>query len=219
MGNRKHDPISVTVWHPSCRQSKRDRDEDRVSSPYVGHIPSGVSDNQRIRLALENYQLRRLLCGPGQAYISTLVCACGLLLLRRITPLTRRTVASFAPALIYPGVGQMRNQFVIAPPAAPAKFVRVLSPTAPTPNDGYRSTAEKHGNFPGEKPTINSSRLCFRMACKRNWNKRNCASRNGGVTLFNGALPSSPAHPQLRRSGRKGPSCLLDCPACSLAAY
>lgn len=67
----------------------------------------------------------------------------------------------FTPAN-YPNVGRVRSQFAIAPPVSPTKFVRVLSPTAVLPNDGYRSTAEKHGNFPGDGPTIESIRLCFR---------------------------------------------------------
>jgi hypothetical protein len=61
----------------------------------------------------------------------------------------------------YPSVGQARTQFAVAPPATATKFVRVLSPTAKTPDDGYRSTAEKHGNFPGDDATIKSIRLCF----------------------------------------------------------
>jgi len=61
----------------------------------------------------------------------------------------------------YPSVAQIRAQFTVAPPAAPTKFVRVLSPTAETPDDGYRSTALKHGNFPADRPTVNSIRLCF----------------------------------------------------------
>jgi hypothetical protein len=63
---------------------------------------------------------------------------------------------------VYPSVGQARTQFAVAPPTAPTKYVRVLSPTAPTPDDGYRSTAEKHGNFPGDGPTMNSIRVCFK---------------------------------------------------------
>ncbi|MCU1305993.1 MAG: hypothetical protein JWN45_688, partial [Acidobacteriaceae bacterium] len=63
----------------------------------------------------------------------------------------------------YPSVGQARTQFAVAPPATATKFVRVLSPTAKTPDDGYRSTAEKHGNFPGDDATIKSIRLCFQQ--------------------------------------------------------
>ena len=63
----------------------------------------------------------------------------------------------------YPSVGQARAQFAVAPPTAPAKYVRVLSPTPPTPDDGYRSTAEKHANFPGDGPTMNSIRVCFKQ--------------------------------------------------------
>jgi len=62
----------------------------------------------------------------------------------------------------YPNVDAARRQFVVAPPSSPTRFVRVLSPTATTPSDGYRSTAEKHGNFPGDCPTIDSIRVCFR---------------------------------------------------------
>ncbi len=63
----------------------------------------------------------------------------------------------------YPSIGHARTQFALAPPTAPARYVRVLSPTAPTPDDGYRSTAKKHGNFPGDGPTMNSIRVCFRQ--------------------------------------------------------
>ena len=63
----------------------------------------------------------------------------------------------------YPSVGQARTQFAVAPPTAPTKYVRVLSPTAPTPDDGYRSTAEKHGNFPGDGPTMESIHVCFKQ--------------------------------------------------------
>lgn len=61
----------------------------------------------------------------------------------------------------YPSVDQIRRQFAVAPPPSPTKFVRVLSPTPPTPNDGYRCTAIKHGNFRGDGPTIASVRFCF----------------------------------------------------------
>jgi hypothetical protein len=63
----------------------------------------------------------------------------------------------------YPSVGQARTQFAVAPPTTPAKYVRVLSPTAATPDDGYRSAALKHGNFPGDGPTMNSIRVCFKQ--------------------------------------------------------
>jgi hypothetical protein len=63
----------------------------------------------------------------------------------------------------YPNVVQTASQFTVAPPPAPTKFVRVLSPTPTTPNDGYRSTAEKHGNFPGDGPTMDSVRVCFQQ--------------------------------------------------------
>jgi hypothetical protein len=70
--------------------------------------------------------------------------------------------AVFTPA-DYPNVGRARAQFSVAPPTAPTKYVRVLSPTTKTPNDGYRSTSEKHGNFPGDQATIDSVRLCFQQ--------------------------------------------------------
>lgn len=63
----------------------------------------------------------------------------------------------------YASVGKARNDFEEVPPKIPTKYVRVLSPTATTPNDGCRSTAEKHGNFPGDQPTIESIRLCFKQ--------------------------------------------------------
>jgi hypothetical protein len=63
----------------------------------------------------------------------------------------------------YPSVGQVRTQFVVAPPTSPSKFVRVLSPTAGTPNDGYRSNAQKHGDFPGDPLTQDSIKLCFQQ--------------------------------------------------------
>jgi len=61
----------------------------------------------------------------------------------------------------YPNIGQARTQFAVAPPPAATKYVRVLSPTAKTPNDGLRSTAQKHGDFPGDGPTIESLKICF----------------------------------------------------------
>ena len=70
--------------------------------------------------------------------------------------------AVFTPA-DYPSVGQARTQFAVAPPTASTKYVRVLSPTALTPDDGYRSSALKHGNFPGDGPTMNSIRVCFKQ--------------------------------------------------------
>jgi hypothetical protein len=63
----------------------------------------------------------------------------------------------------YPSVGNVRTQFAVAPPTTATKYVRVLSPTATTPNDGYRSTARKHGDFPGDQLTIDSVRLCFQQ--------------------------------------------------------
>jgi hypothetical protein len=71
--------------------------------------------------------------------------------------------SSVFTAANYPSVGQVRPQFSVAPPppGAPSKYVRVLSPTTATPDDGYRSGSEKHGNFPGDGPTIASIRLCF----------------------------------------------------------
>lgn len=71
-------------------------------------------------------------------------------------------MAVFSPA-DYASVGQARTDFAVAPPTIATKYVRVLSPTAATPNDGYRSTAEKHGNFPGDQPTIESIRVCFKQ--------------------------------------------------------
>ena len=62
----------------------------------------------------------------------------------------------------YPSIGEVRTQFAVAPPAtAGTKYVRVLSPTATTPDDGFRSTARKHGDFPGDPLTVSSVRLCF----------------------------------------------------------
>ncbi len=61
----------------------------------------------------------------------------------------------------YPNVATVRTQFTVAPPPSPTTFVRVLSPTAPTPDDGYRSTSLKHGNFPGDPPTMASIIWCF----------------------------------------------------------
>jgi hypothetical protein len=63
----------------------------------------------------------------------------------------------------YPSVGQVRAQFASAPPAGPTKYVRVLSPTATTPDDGYRSTATKHGDFPGNPEIVKSLRVCFKQ--------------------------------------------------------
>ena len=70
--------------------------------------------------------------------------------------------AVFTPA-DYPNVGHARAQFIVAPPTAQTKYVRVLSPTAETPNDGYRSMAQKHGNFPGDQLTQESIKLCFKQ--------------------------------------------------------
>lgn len=61
----------------------------------------------------------------------------------------------------YPNIGQARAQFAVASPPTMAKYVRVLSPTAKNPNDGFRSTAQKHGDFPGDGPTIESLKICF----------------------------------------------------------
>jgi hypothetical protein len=63
----------------------------------------------------------------------------------------------------YPSVGNVRTQFAVAPPTTATKYVRVLSPTDKTPDDGYRSTARKHGDFPGDQPTVDSVRLCFQQ--------------------------------------------------------
>jgi hypothetical protein len=60
----------------------------------------------------------------------------------------------------YPSVGRVVEQFAAAPSS---NYVRVLSPTATTAKDGYRSTAEKHGNFPGDEPTIKSIQVCFQQ--------------------------------------------------------
>jgi hypothetical protein len=65
------------------------------------------------------------------------------------------------PATDYPNLAFDRSSFVVAPPVNPTKFIRVLSPTAAAPNDGFRSTATKHGNFPGDAPTMASIQLCF----------------------------------------------------------
>ena len=64
----------------------------------------------------------------------------------------------------YPSIGEVRTQFAVAPTSAVgAKYVRVLSPTATTPDDGFRSTARKHGDFPGDPLTVKSVRLCFQQ--------------------------------------------------------
>lgn len=68
----------------------------------------------------------------------------------------------FKPA-DYASVGQARAQFAVAPPASPTKYVRVLSPTDPTPNDGYRSNSRKHGDFPGDHLTQDSIKVCFQQ--------------------------------------------------------
>jgi hypothetical protein len=62
-------------------------------------------------------------------------------------------------AAAYPSVQLVRTDFP-KPPATP-EFARVLSPTDNTAPPGFRSTALKHGNFPGDGPTIESLRLCF----------------------------------------------------------
>lgn len=62
-------------------------------------------------------------------------------------------------AATYPSVELVRTDFP-EPPATP-EFARVLSPTDDTAPPGFRSTALKHGNFPGDGPTIESLRLCF----------------------------------------------------------
>jgi hypothetical protein len=68
----------------------------------------------------------------------------------------------FKPA-DFPSVGQVGAQFAVAPPAVPTKYVRVLSPTVPTPNDGYRSNSQKHGDFPGDQLTQDSIKVCFQQ--------------------------------------------------------
>jgi hypothetical protein len=78
------------------------------------------------------------------------------------TGFLRRLVYSPLPIILV--VGQVRGQFAVAPPAAATKYVRVLSPTAPNPDDGYRSTARKHGDFPGNPETVKSVRLCFQQS-------------------------------------------------------
>jgi len=59
----------------------------------------------------------------------------------------------------YPSVNYLRELFPgdIPKPA----FARVLSPTNACAPIGYRSTALKHGNFPGDAPTIESLIHCF----------------------------------------------------------
>lgn len=42
-------------------------------------------------------------------------------------------------------------------------YRRVLSPTDRSAGEGLRSTSLKHGNFPGDEPTIESIRYCFRQ--------------------------------------------------------
>jgi hypothetical protein len=59
----------------------------------------------------------------------------------------------------YPSLAELRTQFSEKP--GTSKFVRVLSPTAPAAEPGFRSTALKHGNFPGDAETIASLTLCF----------------------------------------------------------
>ena len=66
----------------------------------------------------------------------------------------------FKPA-DYASVAQVCAQFAVAPPTSPTKYVRVLSPTDPTPNDGYRSNSHKHGDFPGDQLTQDSIKVCF----------------------------------------------------------
>lgn len=68
--------------------------------------------------------------------------------------------ASVFGAAEYPYVAAVRNQFP-DPPSNPA-FARVLSPTDnATATVGFRCTALKHGNFPGDPYTIESLKDCF----------------------------------------------------------
>jgi hypothetical protein len=62
------------------------------------------------------------------------------------------------PNAEYPSVKDARARF-----ADPHDFgyQRVLSPTDPAAGRGLRSTSLKHGNFPGDDPTIDSVRFCF----------------------------------------------------------
>jgi len=70
-----------------------------------------------------------------------------------------KNAATFSPA-DYPNVGFVRTEFPSSP-GDPA-FARVLSPTDNTTAPlGFRSTALKHGNFPGDQLTIQSLRECF----------------------------------------------------------
>ena len=60
----------------------------------------------------------------------------------------------------YPSVGLLRTEFPV--PAAGPAFARVLSPTnLATAPLGFRCTAMKHGNFPGDEFTIESLKECF----------------------------------------------------------
>lgn len=53
----------------------------------------------------------------------------------------------------YPSLQQIRSQFPTPPTG---RFARVLSPTDSTAPLGFRSKSEKHGNFPGDGPTMES---------------------------------------------------------------
>lgn len=65
--------------------------------------------------------------------------------------------AATFPDADYPAVKRARSRFSDPHDFA---FQRVLSPTAGT-GQGLRSTSLKHGNFPGDAPTIESVRYCF----------------------------------------------------------
>lgn len=60
----------------------------------------------------------------------------------------------------YPSIGMLRTEFPV--PAVGPAFARVLSPTdLTTAQLGFRCTALKHGNFPGDEFTIESLKECF----------------------------------------------------------
>jgi hypothetical protein len=56
----------------------------------------------------------------------------------------------------YPDVQQARADL-----SNPPKFARVLSPTDGTAPVGMRSQSLKHGNFPGDPETMDSTSWCF----------------------------------------------------------
>jgi hypothetical protein len=67
----------------------------------------------------------------------------------------------------YPNVAVVRSQFTVAPPPTPTTFVRVLSPTAPLPNDGYRSTSLKRGISRATARRWRASLWCFQHGLER----------------------------------------------------